>query len=333
MNVFIAHSSRDAEAAFALGELMIECTDIMPGDILRWSNFADPAEAREAMINSDAVAALVPAERYAFGELVFELGAAWAADRLIFLFFMHGVDFRDLPEVIAHYPGAHMAAPDAPMMLVSTLHEMAEFLGIEAKRRASPLDAIDRLISLSRSSIEPVKQSAETDVEDLGFHFDAIATDRCEVLCEHESTVMGATTRGQTLIRTTWDELFRSFAAFLEHPQDEEYLVRLIIEFCKSKDATFEQNCRYGIFKRPTVEGGSFDAIIKHFEQEGFIAHARPPHSAFQQKRETRRYWQTTPSGSEHLRDILVQQKTLQQWYGKEKHVQRGAVLRVDEKR
>lgn len=336
--IFISHAERDEATASALANFLAQAMQISVADIVRSGSTsgADIAQItrrlREDIASSDAVVALLSPDVFASRSVIFELGAAWAANRMIFTFFMPGIDFREVPEILANYPSVELDATDAHISIMDMARDIAEYLDVPERKDGAPLDAIELLVSTARSG----EEQEDDDAESYGFGTPTGSVslndsgEYCSVVIVYEEVSLGSSTGGRVVVRVSWEDLFKSFASYLEHAQDDDYISKLIVELCKTKDSKFEQNCRYGICKKPSVEPYSYQRIIERFAGRGFIEQTKPPRSAFGSKTARRVYWHITDAGTTYLRSLLAKQKSLQEWYGNEKHIQRGAIRNLD---
>lgn len=332
--IYIAHSERDAGAASALEAFLYESIELPDGAVrIELPPGADDHGSEEskcsAIESADAVIALVSADASAGRGVMFEIGAARASGKLVFLFFTEGVDFRDMPSMMSSYPSVGICETDSHIALMETAHDIADFLGLPMKKRGNALDAIERLVEESRA--RESGPAVESETYDFNFTTPGDENDeQCSVVCTYEIVSLGPPTGGRVVIHTTWGELFRSFATYLDHPQEDEYIKKLIVEFCKNKDAAFLQNCQYGVYKKPQVDAYSYHRITEYFTSRELIAQAKPPRSAFQKKNDARVHWTITDRGADYLRLTLATHKALQEWDGRGGHAPRGAVRKIN---
>lgn len=336
--IFISHSEQDADAAEMLADFLAESMEI-GADALLLSRHGDDEGAGDewtrlkADISScSVVIALVPADSTAGAGVLFELGSAWALDKLIFLLFMPGTDFRDMPSVLTNYQSAEIASPDAHITMMDIAREAADYMGIDMRRKGDTLGALERFLAQARGDDAPEEDDHGFNSPAATIRFGETAGEYCTIVCTYETATFGAPSSGQAVVRATWEDVFKSFARSLSTPQDDEYIKKLLLEFCKKADAKFAQNVQYGMFKKPAIEPYSYQRIIQHFAGLGYVENARAPHSAFGRRRDSSLYWAITERGEDFLSRAMQTRKALQEWNGLERHVQRSAVIRQDKR-
>lgn len=337
--IFISHSESDARSAELLREFIIESMEVSGDRVILSRRGADEDSASEWMrMKSDleacsAVVALIPSDDASARGVLLELGAAWALDRLIFLIFMPGVSILDMPSLLSNYQSADAANDDAHITMMDVVRETADFLGVKMSKRGDTLGALERFLE----SVRGIEEDDESE-DDFGFNTPCTTTrvggeedEYCNVVCTFEvASLGGGLSVGHEVVRATWADVFKSFARNLNTPQDDEMIKKLLLEFCKSANAKFGQNCQYGMYKKPGIEPYAYQRIIQHFAGLGYVVTARAPHSAFGNKKETRTYWMITERGEDFLASVMHRRKSLQEWFGGERHVRRGAILDPD---
>ena len=347
--IFISHSERDEASAAALAEFLAECVEISPDDIRRTGSSTGEdysqmcRRLKEDIGASSVILALVPPESMCSSWVIFELGAAWAMDKLLFLFFMPGIDFRDMPEPLSNYPSVDVAHPHAHIAIMDAARDIADFLGLPERKDGNTFIALERLLDTMQSAPEAFGESGEPEEEktppraSAPIRLDAVKDDLvsngreyCDVVCSFEVLAKGGATPHQVVVRASWDDLFKSFASQLDRPQEDDHIRKLILEFCKEKNAVFAENCRSGMYRKPALAPDSYRQIVRRFAALGYIEQARAPHSAFRRKTEDPySHWIITESGEDYLRRTLVVRKALQEWVYKEKHAQRSAFRKL----
>lgn len=332
--ILIAHSASDAAAADALDDFLHEAMEVPRGgteltEISTGGGSADLMESLKADIaGCDAVAALIPSDPAGSRDVMFQLGAAWSMEKMIFMFFMPGIDFREVPEVLAAYPSVEVGSSGAHIAMMDIAREIADFTGMKERKDGNALDAIMRIERTASGTA-----ADETPEDEFGFNSptraaidDVSGDDHVAVVVTYEEVSLSGPTGGRISIRMTWNELFKSFAPYIASPQDDEYVKKLIVEHCKGKDPAFLQNVTYGMYKRTAIEPYCYQRIIERFSSAGLIAQVRPPRSAFTQKSALRVYWRITDRGEDLLRGMMTTEHALQKWNGAGVHIPRGAV-------
>ncbi len=336
--IFISHTERDKASAEALAAFLVESVEISPDRIRRTGLPPDEDYARmckrlkEDIGGSNVVLAIVSPESLCGNGVIFELGVAWAMDKLLFLFFMSGIDFRDMPEPLSHYPSVDI--DHAHITIMDMVRDIADFLGLPERKDGNTFISLERLLDTmqhSSSAVCEIVREKTPPKAGTPIRFDALGgalaqneREYCDIVCTFEVLAKGTVRPQQIVIRALWDDLFKSFASHLETPQDEDYIRKLFLEFCKEKNAMFAENCRLGIYKKVAVAFDSYRQIIRHFAGLGYIESARAPHSPFRVQASPS-HWVMTEKGEDYLRRTLVVRKALQEWVSKEKHVQRSS--------
>lgn len=342
--IFISHTERDEASAKALAAFLSECIEIPPERIRRTGASAHEDYAtmckrlKEEISSSDVILAVVSPESLCGNGVVFELGAAWAMDKLLFLFFLSGIDFRDMPEPLSNYPSVEADHPHAHITIMDMARDIADFLGLPERKNGNTFISLERLLDTMQNgpaAVREVRQAAAPPKPGAPIRLDAVRNvpepndrDFCDIVCSYEVVTKGIARPQQVVIRALWDDLFKSFASHLEAPQNEDYIRKLFLEFCKEKDTTFADNCRLCIYKKPAVTFDSYWQIIRRFSGLGYIASARAPHSPFRGQASLS-HWVMTEKGEDYLRRTLVVRKALQEWVCKDKHVQRSAMRKL----
>ena len=356
--IFISHTEKDHASADALAAFLAESIAVpaeaikTTGDATTAEGGCSPRELRASINDSDVILALIPPESLRSNWVIFELGAAWAMDKLLFLFFMPGIDFRDLPEPLSNYPSVDVEDPHAHITIVDMARDIADFLGLAERKNGNVLPAIERLLETMRDSGEPSHEQEHDDdhfsspveaggvvglldkLDKLGKNPPQRLTfpqkellsngrEYCEIEFCYDVTTHGRTQSEGTKIRAAWDDLFKAIATHLNQPRDDDYIKKLIFELAREKNATFGENCRCGLYRKVEIKSASYGQIIRRFSGLGFIETTRAPHSVFE-RNTGRTFWQITARGEEYLRNTLVVRKSLQEWVYKQKHIPRS---------
>lgn len=345
--IFISHTEKDRASAEALASFLAESIAITPeaikatGDAAAANGGRSPRTLRACINDSDVILALIPPESLRSNWVIFELGAAWAMDKLLFLFFMPGIDFRDLPEPLSNYPSVDVEDPHAHITIVDMARDIADFLGLAERKNANVLPAIERLLETMRNTGEPPQEQEPDDVLDMLDQLDKLTKtpplrltspqkellsngrEFCEIEFCYDVTTQGRTLEERTKIRAAWDDLFKAVATHLNQPRDDDYIKKLIFELAREKNATFGENCRCGLYRQVTIKPESYGQIIHRFSGLGFIETTRAPHSVFE-RNTGRTFWRITARGEEYLRSTLVVRKSLQEWVYQQKHIPRS---------
>lgn len=343
--IFISHTEKDQASAAMLADFLTACIDV-PAEAIRTTGSisTDCGSSRGLKANiseSDVILALIPPESLRSNWVIFELGAAWAMDKLLFLFFMPGIDFRDLPEPLSNYPSVDVESPHAHITIMDMARDIADFLGVAERKSGSVLPALERLIETLRSSgeapppHEPSDEDAPTQEGGAGAAKTALTLsfpkkeplsngrEYVDIEFCYDVVLQGEVRSERSVIRAAWDDLFKAVAPHLNTPQDDDYIKKLIFELSKEKNAAFGENCFSGIYRKVGLKAESYNQIIRRFSGLGFIETTRAPHSVFQ-RHTGRTYWRITPKGEDYLRNTLVVRKSLQQWVYKQKHIPRS---------
>lgn len=339
--ILIVHSASDSAAADALEDLLLEAIELPPGSIelTDISTDADASELSESLrhdiASCDVVAALVPSDPAGCREVMFQLGAAWSMGKMIFLFFMDGIDYREVPAPIAFCPYVEITETNAHVKMMDMTRDIAEFIGLTPKRNGDPMDAISRLAAASSAEPTPVDED-DPDAYGFGSPSGTISSmpgddERCGVVITYEEVSLGSSATSRIVVQMEWHEVFRAFAPYLSTPQEDEYIKKLIVESAKTKDTKFHQNVQFGIYKKPLLEPYCYHKIMERFQSSGLIQQSRPPHSAFQQRTASRTHWTITERGEDYLRSNLATGHALQKWNGTSTHahIPRGAIRQV----
>ncbi|MDL2263586.1 toll/interleukin-1 receptor domain-containing protein [Synergistaceae bacterium OttesenSCG-928-I11] len=342
--IFISHTERDEASAEALAAFLVESIQIPPDRIRRTGSPSNEDYAqmcrrlKEDIGGSDVILALISPDSLCSSWVIFELGAAWAMDKLLFLFFKSGIDFRDVPEPLSHYPSVDVDHPHAHITIMDMVRDIADFLGLPERKDGNTFISLERLLDTMQSTSEsggepdedeaPRQASAPIGLDAVKDDFVPDGREYCDVVCTFEVLARGISQPQQVVVRASWDDLFKSFASHLETPQDDDHIRKLILELCKERNATFAENCRIGMYRKPAVAPDSYRQIVRHFKGLGYIEPARAPHSAFRGGANLS-HWVMTEKGEDYLRRTLVVRKALQEWVYKEKHVQRSAARKL----
>lgn len=141
MKVFISHSHQNSEAAKALVDMLlaklsfvdddIRCTSV-PGHQLPFGK--NIADILKKDINlSPAIIALISTDSLKSEWVMFELGAAWGLDKVIYPIVGPNVGLRDLPGPLSHLPCVEIESPDASSRTSDLLHQLAVDLKLDQK--------------------------------------------------------------------------------------------------------------------------------------------------------------------------------------------------------
>lgn len=353
--IFISHTEKDQASAAALAEFLAESIKV-PMESIRSTCDLSGSElgvssrsSKEAIGRCSVLLALIPPESLRSSWVMFELGAAWAMDKLLFLFFMPGIDFRDIPEPLSSYPSVDIEHEHAHITIMDMVGDVAEFLGLPEKKSGNILPLLERLIGTMRMvsdehdieddyatlrcepTTEPISINLIEQVKPIGTDDVLMPSGQeyYDICYSFDVTLQGGTRIDNIRARVAWDDIFKSIAPHLNCPQSDSYLQKLILELCKEKNPVFGENCDFGVYKGIAMAPESYKQIIRRFTGLGYMEPARAPHSIFE-ARPGKTCWKITPKGEDFLRNILVTRKSLQKWVYKQKHVPRSVHRKTD---
>jgi len=136
---FISHKETDSVIAKAAVELLLESLEISPDDIFCSSvpghtlKFGTTIESqiREGLREGDVLIALLTKDSIRSTWVLFELGAAWALNRLAIPIMGLGLAYSDLPGSLAQYPCISLNEPETKVR--SRLDEAIEQISAHLK--------------------------------------------------------------------------------------------------------------------------------------------------------------------------------------------------------
>ncbi|MDP3305948.1 MAG: toll/interleukin-1 receptor domain-containing protein, partial [Erysipelotrichaceae bacterium] len=141
MKIFISHSHQNSAAAKALVDMLLSslsledndilCTSV-PGHQLRFGKSI--AELLKKDINlAPAFIALISKQSLNSDWVLFELGAAWGLDRVIYPILGPDLHINDLPGPLSHLPCIEIGSTDASSRMSDLIQQLAEDLGLSRK--------------------------------------------------------------------------------------------------------------------------------------------------------------------------------------------------------
>jgi hypothetical protein len=176
VKVFVSHSHQDSAAAKALVDMLlaklsfvdedIRCTSV-PGHQLPFGkNIADIL--KKDINESPAILALITADSLLSKWVMFELGAAWALDKVIYPIVGPNINLRDLPGPLSHLPCVEIESSDASSRTSDLLHQLAVDLKLEQKNGGKAQASFDSFLNQYKSgptTTDISKQSPESQEE------------------------------------------------------------------------------------------------------------------------------------------------------------------------
>jgi len=177
---FLSHKETDSEIAKAAVELLLESLDISPDDIFCSSvpghtlKFGTTIESqiREGLQEGDVFLALLTKDSIRSTWVLFELGAAWALNRLAIPIMGLGLAYSDLPGSLNQYPCISLSEPETKVR--TRLDEAIEQISIHLKlkrrtggRQAASIDNFIQAQKEWRSQMTP--ENTGKDISPEGY--------------------------------------------------------------------------------------------------------------------------------------------------------------------
>ncbi|MDR3332785.1 MAG: toll/interleukin-1 receptor domain-containing protein [Synergistaceae bacterium] len=319
--IFISHSEENQISANSLVNFLLENIEISPSAIIYTnSNYPDGQDShvlsafRASMDAAKVVIAIVSLESLKNSMSMFELGAAWALGKMLNIVFLSGVDMRDMPEPLASCDFVEIDSNDAHIRLMDMARNIAERLTLPEKRGMHVFASLNAAIKALRHKYEPQMHAEEERQDpalpDDDWDFEKLPAAPEGEFCDIVYTFKGKTAIEEIRVRASWDAIFKTIAPHLREPQDEAFIKKLILEFCKERNSDFARGIEYKLFVNPMLNVICYNQIMRHMSSNHYITSSRPPHSIFKNRVESA-YWMLTQEGEEHLRGVVGKLRSL----------------------
>lgn len=175
MDIFISHSSKDAEfahslvlflrVALRLSASQIRCTSVEETQLSGGDNVDETL--RQEILDSKIFIALLSPTSLNSTYVLFELGARWGANKKMFPLLLPSLDLKQIPDPLSKF---HIVQCDRPG-LWNLIQDVSEVLDLKHESPESMQNEIDSLLKYKPSNYTPLAFAVLSYVVDKEFNF------------------------------------------------------------------------------------------------------------------------------------------------------------------
>jgi hypothetical protein len=334
--IFISYPDEKSDIGGAIANFLAENIDIPPDEIKRSclhrhsSGFGGSVsrQLKNDINYCSVIVAILSRDNVKNGWVTFELGAAWALGKKIFLL-MPDVDMSDFPDPLNDYFSINVGSKDVYIRLMDMVREITGFLNLSEKKNPHVFASLERTIGALRHKKPGAKNNAAEEDDWSEDEWAAVTEatrpkppvkvaakkevkkgekNYCDIIC----MAAGQLRQESVTVRASWDDIYKTIAPHLHSPQEDAYIKKLILGLCKERDPHFGHNIDYRVLVNPTVDASCYAKIMNHFEFHDCVRATRAPHSVFQSRDDRdMSHWTLTAHGIDQLRDVIARLKAL----------------------